>query len=255
MTIAGRTIAITGAGRGVGAALAISLADDGAIPVLLGRKPEALAAVAETIAERTGIRAHAVVCDLGDPESCADAATALLADQPALSGIVHNGATWVSGSMAELSDADIVTAVNGVVVGAMILTRHLLAHLTALPAADILTVVSVSGLANVPLRGASVPFRAAKAAQDGFVQGLAEELRDTAVRVQAIHPGMIRDVLPDDPAWDRPRRPSDPLTDREVADAIVFMLGLPPNASVRSMVIERTTDYLLWPDDKGGGGE
>jgi NAD(P)-dependent dehydrogenase (short-subunit alcohol dehydrogenase family) len=248
MGVEGRTIAVSGAGRGLGAALAISLADRGAIPILLGRNAESLDAIAARITERNGRKPLTLACDLADAESCAAAAARLISDHPSIDGLVNNGAPWTPGAITDLSIADVKTAVDATVTGTMVLTRGMVAHFRSQPNADILTVVSGTGLANALLRGSSTVFKAAKAAQDAFVQGLAEELRDTPVRVQAVHPGFIRDVLPGDKGWDRPRSWDDALSDREVVDAILFLLSLPPNASVRSMMIERTTDYMLWPN-------
>ncbi len=90
-----------------------------------------------------------------------------------------------------------------------------------------------------PLLGASVVFRAAKSAQDGFVRGLAEELKQTRVRVTAVYPGDFEDVSPLESAWIEPRHPDGPLSNREVIEAILFTLNLPPSASVRTLVIER----------------
>ena len=121
----------------------------------------------------------------------------------------------------------------------------MLPALLARPHADIHTVVSMSGLQYARLRGSSLPFRVAKAGQDGFVQGLVEELAGTRVRVTSVYPGFIEDMTPLDAAWTAPRGDDAMLSDKEVVDAILFALQLPPQVSVRSLVIERTrTDFL-----------
>lgn len=245
MRLADRKLAITGAGRGLGAALAIVAADRGVRPVLLGRSQEKLFSVAHAIAARTGRTPETIVCDLAETDSAASAADALLTAHSDLDGIVHNGAMWLPGALETLTDAAMAQCVGSAVTGALILTRRLLPLLKRRLHADIHTVVSISGLANVRLLSASVAFRAAKAAQDGFVQGLAEELSGTSVRVTAVYPGNIQDVSPLDPAWETPRGPRDALTNREVVEAILFTLAMPPNASVRSLVIERPDSDAL----------
>jgi NAD(P)-dependent dehydrogenase (short-subunit alcohol dehydrogenase family) len=97
----------------------------------------------------------------------------------------------------------------------------------------------------LPLLGTSVAFRAAKAAQDGFVQGLADELKKTTVRVTAVYPGDFDNLSPLDAAWNDPRRQDDPLTSREVVDAILFTLNLSANAAVRSLVIEHCSTDMF----------
>ncbi|MEZ5923662.1 MAG: SDR family oxidoreductase [Hyphomicrobiaceae bacterium] len=239
MLLSDRKIAITGAGRGLGAALAIVAADKGMTPVLLGRNPENLDAVAGTIERRTARRPGTIPCDLADPTSVARAADALISGHADVDAIVHNGAMWLPGPLEDLTDEQMCQCVGSAVTGALILTRRLLPLLKSRPRADIHTVVSISGLPNVRLLAASVAFRAAKAGQDGFVQGLAEELSGTSVRVSAVYPGNIEDISPNDPAWVAPRGPRDPLTNREVVDCILFTLAMPPNVSIRTLVIER----------------
>lgn len=234
----GRKLAITGAGRGLGAALAIVAADRGARPILMARSQANLDGVAATIATRAGHRPATVLCDLADAASCATAADRILAVHPDLDGIVHNGTMWLAGDLDNVTDEAMVQCVSSAAIGSLVLTRRLLPLLRNRPRADIHTVVSTSGLAHVALHGASVAFRAAKAAQDGFVQGLAEELAGTNVRVTAVYPGNIRDVSPLEAAWEEPRGPRDKLTNREVVEAILFTLTLPANAAVRTLVIE-----------------
>jgi short-subunit dehydrogenase len=238
MRISQRKYAITGAGRGLGAALAIVMADHGAKLVLLARSNDALQATAETIGKRTGQQAATMICDLADTASCTLAGRQLAQEHTDLDGIIHNGAMWLPGPMAGISDLDIAACIGSAAVGSLILTRHLLPNLMARENADILTVVSTSGVPNLPLDGASVAFTAAKFAQAGFVQGLTEELAATRVRVTAIFPGTFTELSPDDAGWNEPPPPDRTLSSREVVDATLFILNLPPMVAVRSLVMQ-----------------
>jgi NADP-dependent 3-hydroxy acid dehydrogenase YdfG len=238
MRITGRKYAITGAGRGLGATLAIVMADAGARPVLLARSMDALQGTAETILKRTGQQVATCACDLADPGSSAAAGAYLAQDHADLDGLIHNGAMWLPGPMDDIKDADIHACIGSAAIGSLILTRQLLPNLKARPDADIHTVVSTSGVPNLPLAGASVVFTAAKFAQAGFVQGLADELAGTRVRVTAVFPGDFAEVSPADPAWNEPPKPDHTLSSREVVDAILFILNLPSGVAVRSLVIQ-----------------
>ncbi|MGE0846534.1 MAG: SDR family oxidoreductase [Flavobacteriaceae bacterium] len=237
MRISDRKFAITGAGRGLGAALAIEMARAGAQLVLLARTGEALRDTAGTILEMTGQQVIVMACDLADSESATEAGTRLATQHGDLDGLIHNGAMWLPGPMDEVSDTDIQACIASAAIGSLILTRHLLPVLRAREHADIHTVVSTSGLPNRPLDGASVAFAAAKSAQAGFVHGLAEELEKTSVRVTAVFPGDFADVSPTDPAWDAPAS-GRALSNREVVNAILFILNQPPDVAIRSLVIE-----------------
>ncbi len=238
MRISKRKYAITGAGRGLGAALAIVMADAGARVVLLGRSQDALMATAQAILQRTGQVVSTVVCDLADRDSVAAAGALVTHEHRDLDGLIHNGTMWLPGPLADLSDADIQTCIGSASTGALILTRHLLPNLLARPDADIHTVVSTAGLMNFPLRACSVAFTAAKFAQAGFVQGLAQELSGTSVRVTSIFPDDFNDCSPTEAEWQTVADHDRTLSNREVVDAILFILNLPRRISVRSLVIQ-----------------
>jgi NAD(P)-dependent dehydrogenase (short-subunit alcohol dehydrogenase family) len=241
----GRKIVITGAGRGLGAALAIVAADRGMLPLLLGRSRGALEEVARAIEGRTGRSPDAFVCDLADVTSVREAAEQVATVHPDFDIVVNSGSQWVGGPLEKVTDEQLAAIVGSTVTGTIALTRRLLPLLRARPAADIHTVVSMSGLPYARLRGSSVPFVAAKAAQNGFVQALTEELVGTNVRVTSIHPGHIEDISPLDDEWQRPREASDQLSDRDVVEAILYILDQPRNVAIRSLVIERAeTEFL-----------
>lgn len=242
----GKKIVISGAGRGLGRALAITVAAKGAVPILLGRSLESLQETFEPIKRETGISAHAIICDLSDIKSVVQAANQITESHPDIDILVNNGAHYASGSLGEQTDDQVIATVNSIVTGTIILTRDLLPLLRQRPHADIHNVVSMSGLPHARLKGASLPFRAAKAAQDGFTQGLVEELRGSRIRVTSVYPGLIEDVSPGDPDWHRTRASNEGLTNRDVVDAIVYALSAPPNVSLRSIVVERTcSDFLV----------
>lgn len=245
MGLEGKTIAITGAARGLGAALAIVAADRGMIPLLLGRNAAGIGVTADIIEKRTGRRPDAFVCDLAEPVSLAGAASKITSVAPQLDVLVNSGSQWVGGAFAAMTDAQIAAIVDSTVTGTMALTRRLLPLLLKRPEADIHTVVSMSGLPYARMRGSSVPFVAAKHAQNGFVQALTEEMIGTSVRVTSVHPGHIEDTSPVEENWDASRGAADPLTDRDVVETILFVLAQPHNVAIRSLVIERAkTEFL-----------
>ncbi|KAI1016466.1 hypothetical protein LB505_010203 [Fusarium chuoi] len=242
----GRKIVISGAGRGLGRALAIVAASQGATPILLGRSQSALQEVSETIKSNSAGTAYPVICDLSDPTSVAKATKEIAESHSDIDILVNNGAHFTEGSFDKQTDDQILSVVNSAVTGTMILTRQLLPLLKQRPRADVHNVVSMSGLQYARLTGASLPFRAAKAAQDGFTQGLVEELKGTSVRVTSVYPGLIEDVSPTSAEWQKHRSFDEGITNKSVVDTIIYALSAPPNVSLRSIVIERThSDFLI----------
>lgn len=244
MDLTGRRIVITGAGRGLGAAFAIVLADHGAIPVLTGRSPELLAAVAGQIRSRTSRSAETVPLDLTDPAGIETAAAEILARGKTVDAIIHNGAHWVTGRLDDLSPSDVVQVINSAVTGSILVTRALLPGLRRSPAPDILMIVSTAGLENSPLQGGSVPFQAAKRGQAAAADGLRQELADTPVRVTALFPPYIEDISPVDAAWEMipDRRPPAPVTNRDVVEAGLFALTRPRHCTIASLVLDAKED-------------
>ena len=220
----GRRVVITGAGRGLGRALALACADRGAGLALLGRDRAALQAVAETIKSRTGRDALIAACDLAQPDSIRDACRAVLAAGTRVDVLVNNAATWLTGALTDQADAEIASALAATVTGTILVTKGLLAALRSSPAADIVTMVSTAGWVRWDL-GASTAFHAAKHGQSGFSDALRHELRGTGVRVTAIYPPDFDDVDPLGPAWDKSERAK--LSNREVVDTILFAISAP----------------------------
>jgi NAD(P)-dependent dehydrogenase (short-subunit alcohol dehydrogenase family) len=243
--VQGRKIVITGAGRGLGRALAIVVASLGAVPILLGRSQRALQEVSDVISANGGPQADAYVCDLASPQSIDSAVQKLAAVHPDIDVLVNNGAQFTGGTLESHTDEQILAVVNSAVTGTMILTRQLLPLLKARPRADIHNVVSMSGLQYAKFVGASLPFRTAKAAQDGFAQGLVEELQGSSIRITSIYPGLIEDISPTATDWHQSRGADGGLTNKDVVDAIIYALSAPVNVTLRQIVIERThSDFL-----------
>ena len=199
----GKRIVITGAGRGLGRALAIASADQGADTVLLGRHPTALHEVAEVIRTRAGGDPLVVPCDLGEPSSIVTACETVLEEKPRVDVLVNNGAPWLEGRLDEFSDEEITSTVAAAVSGTILVTKGLLPGLYRSDGADIITVVSTSGIPGWNLSGGSAPFYAAKHGQSGFSDKLREELKGTGIRVSAIYPPDFDDADPTYTSWDR----------------------------------------------------
>ena len=226
-SLSGKRVVITGAGRGLGRALGIIAADQGAELVLLGRNPAALQAVAGAIATRTGQAAAIVPCDLASADSIREACRIVLAANPVVDVLINNGAPWLPGTLASATEAEIIAAVSGAVTGTILVTKGLLPGLTKSMAGDIMNIVSTAGWPGWDLGSTSAPFHAAKHGQSGFSDALRHELKGGGIRVMAIYPPDFDDVDPLDPAWDNTRAPRAQLTNREVVETVLFALTAP----------------------------
>jgi NADP-dependent 3-hydroxy acid dehydrogenase YdfG len=238
MTLQGKSIVITGAGRGLGAAFAVVFADLGAAVTMTGRNAENLAATAEAIRLRTGQRPRTTLLDLAD----AGAVTRWAKEQrdagTPVDILVNNGAQWLAGAMESHDAHAIVSTIASAVTGTLLLTRGLLPLLEASGAGDIVNIVSISGLPNVGLHGASVAFLTAKHGQTGMTDGLRQELAGRPVRVTGVYPPNLVDISPLAPEWDAPRTAGSWATNRDVVETVTFALSRPRHLTLSTIVLE-----------------
>jgi short-subunit dehydrogenase len=149
MTFEGKRVIVTGAGRGLGAALAVVLADQGAEVMLTGRNTENLTSLAESMRHRNGRKARTARSRHG---RCLSAVTLFAkglrdAGRP-LDILVNNAAQWLPGRMDEHDALAISQTIAANVTGTLLLTRGLMPLLEKSGAGDIMNIVSISGLAK-----------------------------------------------------------------------------------------------------------
>lgn len=185
--LAGKIIIVTGASRGIGRAIALRLARDGATIVLTARSVAALAeAAAEIVA--AGGRGTWFAADLRIAESPASLVEAALAAHGAIDAVVNNAGATRRGDFFELSDADWQDGCALKFFGAVRLTRHAWPYLKQRHG-SVLNIVGVGG--RTPGEeftiGGSV-----NGACLSFTKALAEIGISDGVQVNAISPGYIR---------------------------------------------------------------
>ena len=233
-------VMVTGAARGLGAALALALSDLGGQVTLCARSLEALEAVAAQIESRAGYQPVKVRLDLADPVSVEAAARKITEALPRLDVLIHNGAMWLEPGDAPYSAAQVFGAVGSAVAGTFLLTQALLPALERSPRPDVVTIGSISGLTNVALHNASVPFYAAKHGQSGLADGMRQMFLGTPIRSICIHPPWLKDISPLDAEWETvPSRVKGELaTNRDVVEAVVYAITRPRHITIASLVID-----------------
>lgn len=229
--LAGQVALVTGAGRGIGRAVARALAYEGAAVALAARTREELARVAAEI-RGTGGRALAVPTDVTQ-----DAAVDALVDQVVselgrLDILVTAAGVAAFGPVAggKPSDWDAMLAVN--LRAVMFCCRAALAPMTRQGSGTILNVASIAATRAIP--GAAA-YGATKAGVLAFSRVLAEEVRPHGIRVGVLLPGAV-----DTPLWDAvPGAPDRArmLRPEDVARAAVLMATLPPRASLEEVAL------------------
>ena len=185
ITLVDKVIVVTGASRGIGAAIATAAANVGASVVLASRKQEGLDAVAEQIRAQGGI-ALPIATHTGRPKAVDALFEAVIGEFGAVHGLVNNAATNVYfGPLLGIDEAawDKTFEVN--VKGYFNAAR---AFATRTKGGSIVNIASISGMRAAPLQGV---YGMTKAAVISMTQSLAVELGPGNIRVNAIAPGLV----------------------------------------------------------------
>ncbi len=190
-----RVILITGANRGIGAALARGCAALGARVILQGRDTAALDQVRDDIQASGGQAAETLVLDLEQADAAAYAALAARVQQRhgRLDGLVHNAGLLGPRVLLEETPAPALAQVLQVNVQAgFALTQALL---PLLKAADQASVIFTSSSVGRKGRAGWGAYSVSKFATEGLMQVWAEELADAGIRVNSVNPGGTRTAM------------------------------------------------------------
>ncbi len=188
-----RTIVITGAGEGLGKALARKFSADGEQVVLLGRT---LAKV-EAAAEEFGPNCMAVRCDISDPDSVREAFAAIAAKHPAIDVLINNAAVYAPFELHEATDDQIMAQVATNVAGPIYVAREALKSMG--PGGHIINVTSESVEVKIPMMWL---YAGTKTAVERIGQGWAHELRPKGIRVTTVRAGKMYGEGKTGSGWD-----------------------------------------------------
>ncbi|MCX6399981.1 MAG: SDR family NAD(P)-dependent oxidoreductase [Propionibacteriales bacterium] len=185
-----RVVAVTGAGSGIGRALALQLADDGARLALSDWDAAGLAET-ELLCKERGATPHTQVLDVRDRAAVHAWADAVAAHFGSVNMVINNAGITIFGTIEDSPYDDIEKVIDvdfwGVVHG----TKAFLPHLIASGEGHVVNVSSIFGLFSVPTQSS---YNAAKFAVRGFTESLRQEMLVAGhpVGVTCVHPGGIR---------------------------------------------------------------
>ena len=187
--LAGRTALVTGGSRGIGRAIALRLAADGAAVALTYRRDAD--AARRTVAEivEAGGTGFAYRAPIDDPDAVLAMLDGVHADLGPVDLLVSNAGTASRGTaVADTPDEEYLRLLRVHVLGPLTLVRALLPELRAAPRADVVVISSVI-VDQMPAGGA--PYAMAKAALEAAARTLAAEERGAGVRVNIVAPGLV----------------------------------------------------------------
>ena len=231
MKLAGQVAVVTGAGRGIGRAVATALAREGAAVALAARSAAELEGVAREI-RQSGGRALSVPTDVRQEAAVEALAQRALGEWQRVDVLVNaaGAATFAPVADSKLDDWDQMLAVN--LRGAVLCCR---AVLPAMIARHRGTIVNLGSVVTSRSLTGSAAYTASKYGLLGFSRVLAEEMRPHGVRVGVLSAGAT-----DTPLWDA--MPGAPVRERmlradQVAEAALLMVALDPNATLEELTL------------------
>ena len=235
--LTGKTALVTGASSGIGRATALALAAEGVRLALTGRSRERLEEAATEIRNRFGADTLVLPADLTRPAEIASVVAATREAFGHLDILFANAGLYIPGDVAD-GDADAWDELLTVNVNSVFrLVRAVLPEMISAQSGDIVVTSSVSGHQAIQWEPI---YSASKHAVQSFVHGLRRQVAPHNVRVGAVAPGMVLNPLwgyTDPAAIDADADARKGLRSEDVADAVVFMLTRPANATVRDLVI------------------
>jgi 3-oxoacyl-[acyl-carrier protein] reductase len=231
----GKVAIVTGASRGIGRAISLAFAAEGATTVLSARSQPDLEETAETV-RTTGGQAVVVRADLVHEDSIKSLVRTTAERCGRLDILVNNAGITHSAPLeaTRTEDLDRCWAVNAR--APFLLCREALPLLRRASRGYIINIASVVGVKGYPQQSA---YTASKHALRGMSMSLAEELRGSNVRVHVICPGgvdtdLVRNVRPDIAT-------ADLISPAEIAELVVYLVTHEGNAVLDELHIRRAT--------------
>lgn len=182
----GKTALITGAGSGIGAAIAVAFSEAGANTILVGRSAHNLEQVADLIRSRNG-EAETKVCDITNSAAIRQ----LIGDLPVLDILVNNAGTNFPEPIASVSDEHLDTMLELNVKACFITSQAAVAKMLQKPSTDAGVIINISSqMGHVGSPNRTV-YCMTKHAMEGLTKALAIELADQGIRVNTICPTFV----------------------------------------------------------------
>jgi 3-oxoacyl-[acyl-carrier protein] reductase len=178
---------VTGAGRGIGRAIALGFATDGADVVCMSRTPENAGKVADEI-RALGRRAWSYAIDVSNTAQVEHGGEQILEATGRVDILVNNAGVTRDALLMRLSEADWDSVIDTNLKGAFLLTRAFVRAFLKQRSGRIINISSVIGLIG---NAGQSNYAASKAALIGFTKSIARELAPRGITVNALAPGFI----------------------------------------------------------------
>jgi clavulanate-9-aldehyde reducatase len=237
--LSNQVVAVTGASSGIGEATALACAQAGASVALAARRVDRIEELAERIAEQGG-RAIAVQTDVGEESQAREFVQRAQSELGRLDVLVNNAGVMLLGPLENAPTEEWRRMIHANVFGVLYCTHAALPLMRAQGGGHIVNVSSVAG--RVARAGSGV-YNLTKFGVGAFSESLRQEGVGIGVRVTVVEPGAVATELP---GHNRPEVLEQmakrfagvtPLSSEDIAGAILYAIGQPPNVSVNEVLV------------------
>ena len=184
LDLKGKSVLVTGGNRGVGLAIALAFAEEGANVAICGRDKAALAEAEVRIAAK-GVKAKAVAVDLFTAEGCSGAVQAAVDAFGGLDVLVNNASTAISGNIETLDDDGLMERLNGKTLAYMRCCRAALPHLRKSSRGR---VICIGGTAARTAGATALPSALGNSSIIAFVKQFSTTVAPQGITANVVHP-------------------------------------------------------------------
>ena len=180
-----QVVVITGGGRGIGRAVALEFAEEGATCVIAGRRMDALKTCAGEV-RHSGGKAIVEHCDVMKEEDLSHLVGKTLREQGSIDVLVNNAGVVTGGRLDEIDREDVGRMIGVNLWAPIRLTQLVVPHMRERKGGTIVNISSLAGRIGLPYYAT---YCATKFAMRGFSESLRRELRPDGIHVMAVYPG------------------------------------------------------------------
>ncbi len=231
--LSGKVAVVTGAGRGIGRAVALALGKNGATVIAAARTKAQIEAVSQEIIQAGG-KSMAIACDLADEDQIKALFAAVQEEFGRLDFHINNAAIGLFGQLAEFPTADLDRLLSINVRGTYLCCQQAMRMMIPQQSGYIINISSVVGFKGY---GNQSAYTASKHAVTGLTKSLAVEAQPHNIRISVVDPGGTDTALVAAARPDLDR--SILMQPEDIASAILFLLSLSERAAVDEIYIRR----------------
>ncbi|TXK80603.1 3-ketoacyl-ACP reductase [Paenibacillus sp. N3.4] len=236
MNLHNKTAIITGAGKGIGKAIAIALAKEGVNLGLIARNAADLEALQQALVSTCGVRVYIATADVADRVEVDIAIEALIHELGSIDILLNNAGTAQFGTLVDMGTEEWERIIQTNLMGTYYVTRAVLPSMIAQSSGSIINIASTAGERGFATGSA---YCASKFAVLGLTESLMQEVRKFNIRVTALTPSTVNTELAVRtglPVGDEDRM----MQAEDVAELVLATLKLPARVFIKNAGIWTT---------------